>query len=159
MNQPSGQSTGEEYSASLSVVDTGGIWHPPPNLGSTSGGGGGNPLEPRIIALETDVRSINENVGHIKSDISNIWITIIGGLVGVFTIIFGLYVYTDYKTDGINEKLSTLHVEVIEEFGVVKNDINIMKYQNEKIINDIGNLTTTVNKLVGIKPAVKNDKP
>lgn len=72
MVNPEASSTGQRHSPFTLVQDTGGNWRPPGSIDSTGGGDGGNPLEPRLAKLESDVGNIIDNMSDLKSDIREI---------------------------------------------------------------------------------------
>lgn len=155
---PRGQSAGDEFVQGGLAHNMGDTWRPPTAVGTSNGnGGGGSMLERRVDILETHVSHIQNDVGTIKDDIRDLRNYGLAILTAVAALIGGIYLYADNKTDALTDNVNSLHIKVVEEFGAVENDINILKSQSESMVQKIDNLSDKINKLVSTGSVVNKD--
>lgn len=136
------------------VASTGGNFKEPPNAGTTGDGGGGNPLELRVVVLETRVEHIMEDAGVIKDDIRDMRNIGIGAGGVFFVALIGLYVYIGDKAGDLDTKINSS----TQQITAINSSIENIKTQNADIKADIKQLADSVSKLAQTNEPKRSQK-
>jgi hypothetical protein len=117
--------------------------------------GGYDDLRERVKSLETSVDHIVTDITSVKDDIRDMRNIGIGVTVAIFGALFGLYIYIGSETKDLDDKFDDLRVSVTEDIADVKEDITLIKVQNDNLAEEINNITVSLSKLVGLQETIK----
>lgn len=106
-------------------------------------------------SLETSVDHIVTDITSVKDDIRDMRNIGIGVTVAIFGALFGLYIYIGSETKDLDDKFDDLRVSVTEDIADVKEDITLIKVQNDNLAEEINNITVSLSKLVGLQETIK----